>query len=170
MKKKKYLFKAKWPSIPSVRPSAARPSFPLKRPAAFRPLLTEGLALSGEYHFSKTAGNVIKWVEYVNQKNQILKIIFLSVKRSQMVSILDLDLLISIKNVVLRGKNSKTRFQEEVNEPVTVPVGYFVFPSTCLQQSLSSWFLPEACKSPTASFVVHDPLSCHWQARIQTNP
>ena len=105
MKKKKYLFKAKWPSIPSVRPSAARPSFPLKGPAAFRPLLTEGLALSGEYHFSKTAANVIKWVEYVNQKNQILKIIFLSVKRSQMVSILDKDLLISIRIVAWKGKN-----------------------------------------------------------------
>jgi len=43
----------------------------------FRTIFTGGLALSGEYHFSKATGSyVIKWVEYFNEKNQILKITF----------------------------------------------------------------------------------------------
>jgi len=78
----------------------------LKRPAAFRPLLTEGLALSGEsLLFKRYSIYANKGADYVNMGNQIVKIIFFSVNWSQMVSILDKDLLISISKVGLKGNN-----------------------------------------------------------------
>ena len=42
----------KKPNLPKVHPSATRPSYYSIRPAAFRPLLTKGLALSGDILFN----------------------------------------------------------------------------------------------------------------------
>jgi hypothetical protein len=53
-----------------------------RRPAAFRPLLTDGLVLSGKSDFLRNIGDVIKGLDYVNQKNQIVKTILFSVNWS----------------------------------------------------------------------------------------
>ena len=59
--------------------------FSLQRPAAFRPLLTKGLALSGKCQ--KIWRDFIKGGTFVNVNSQIVKIIFIPVKWSKMVSI-----------------------------------------------------------------------------------
>jgi hypothetical protein len=59
---------------PLVHPSAARAS-PFKRPAAFRPLLTEGLALSGE---SLLTVSISKKVEF---GKRIIVLIFIQLCR-----------------------------------------------------------------------------------------
>jgi len=77
---------------PSLGSSFGNSAIFIKRPAAFRPLL-------------KTTGNIIRWEEHVNQKNQILKIILFSVSWNQIVSARDKDSLICLRNVGLRGEN-----------------------------------------------------------------
>jgi len=96
----------KKPNLPRIYPSAARPSFFPKKTRRFPSPPHERVGFIGNILFVFEIGhNPIKIVDFVNMGNQIVKIILFSVNGSRMASILDRDLLISIRNVALKGKN-----------------------------------------------------------------
>jgi hypothetical protein len=62
-------------------------------------------------------------VFFVNSKNEIVKTIFSLSTAAKCGQFKDIDLLISIRNVALKGKNRKTTFQEGVDASLRALMG-----------------------------------------------
>jgi hypothetical protein len=87
----------------------------LQRPAAFRPLLTKGLALSGESYFLKNTTSSYQRGRFCQYgKRACEDYPLLCQTELNGANFKDKNLLISIRNVAWKGRNWKTTFQEEV--------------------------------------------------------